>query len=115
MPKAKKRAAPKKKAVAPKPMPKIQAMPKVMPKAVRRAKPSMALAVIGLLVNILLLPGLGSIIAGRTKTGLWQLLLMVLGVVFTLTIIGAIIGIPLMIIAWIWGIVTGVQAIKEAS
>ncbi|MFH1331739.1 MAG: hypothetical protein ABIH63_00450 [archaeon] len=97
-------------------MPKMLAMPKVMPKAVRKAeKPNLGLAIAGLIINIVLLPGLGSVIAGKTKTGLWQLLLIVLGIVFTLTVIGAIIGVPLIFIAWIWGIVTGVQVVKEAS
>ncbi len=111
MAKAKKRAAPKRKAV-PKPMPKMPAMPKAMR---RPSRGNLGLAIAGLIINIILFPGLGSIIAGRTKTGLWQLLMMVVGIVFTLTVIGAIIGIPLMIVAWIWGIVTGVQAVKEAS
>jgi TM2 domain-containing membrane protein YozV len=109
MPKAKKRAAPKRRAV---PMPKAQAMPRMVR---RPSRQNLGLAVAGLIINILLFPGLGSIIAGKTKTGLWQLLMMVIGIVFTLTVIGAIIGIPLMIVAWIWGIVTGVQAVKEAS
>jgi TM2 domain-containing membrane protein YozV len=93
-------------------MPKMPAMPKAMR---RPSRGNLGLAIAGLIINIILFPGLGSIIAGRTKTGLWQLLMMVVGIVFTLTVIGAIIGIPLMIVAWIWGIVTGVQAVKEAS
>ncbi len=111
MPKAKKKAV-QKKPLPLKPMPKMQAASRVVKPT---SKPNTGLAIAGLLINVLLLPGLGSIIAGRTKTGLWQLLLMVLGIVFTLTVIGAIIGIPLIVVSWIWGIVTGVQVVKEAS
>ncbi len=110
MPKAKKKAVPKK-PLPLKPMPKMPATSRV---AKPVAKPNTGLAIAGLLINVIL-PGLGSIIAGRTKTGLWQLLLMVLGIVFTLTVIGAIIGIPLIVVAWVWGIITGVQVVKEAS
>ncbi|MEM4266996.1 MAG: hypothetical protein QW404_02995 [Candidatus Nanoarchaeia archaeon] len=133
MPKAKKKPAPKAKAA---PMPKI--MPKPMPKMMKKApaKTNKTMAMIGLLVNVLL-PligvllalygvarglwllfgiGIGTIIAGKTKIGLWQLLLVVVGFVFLIyPPYGTMIGVPLVIVAWIWGIWTGVQAVKEAS
>ena len=84
---------------------------------------SEALAIVCLILNILILPGLGSLIAGKTKEGIWQIVLvaggLILGLLFTLTLIGTIIGIPLMIggpvAGWIWGIVTGVRIIKESE
>lgn len=134
MAKAKKKAAPKKAvSVVPKPIPRVQAVPRAVKKAPRTSK---GLAMTGLLINVVL-PllgvllalygsakwlwllfgiGIGSMIAGRTKTGLWQLLIVVIGFVFLIyPPYGTIIGVPLIIIAWIWGIVTGVQAVKEAS
>jgi hypothetical protein len=81
------------------------------------------LAIVCLILNIIILPGLGSLIGGKIKPGIWQVILFLggffAGLGLTLTIIGAFIGIPLMIIApvsaWIWGIITGVKLIKESK
>ena len=101
-------------------------MPKKRAKKARELKESkkgidQGLAIACLIVNIFI-PGLGSLIGGKIKQGIWQLILVFggffLGVLLTITIIGAIIGVPLLIFAplagWIWGIVTGVNLIKEA-
>lgn len=88
-----------------------------------KRKISETLAIVCLLLNILVIPGLGSIIGGRTKEGVWQMVLIFggifLGLLLTITIIGAFIGIPMMIFAplagWIWGVVTGADLIKHAS
>ena len=80
------------------------------------------LAIIGLLLNIFI-PGTGSLIGGRTNEGILQLSILfgsvAVGFVLTITIIGAIIGIPILIlgplIAWIWGLITGVQMIMDAN
>lgn len=52
------------------------------------------------------IPGVGSLVIGKTGSGITQLLLYFFGWVFTATLIGAIIGIPMVIAAWIWGLVT---------
>ena len=86
-------------------------------------KPDQGLAIVALILNILVLPGLGSIICGKTKEGVWQLVLVLggvfLGILFTVTIIGAVIGIPLMIFGplagWVWALVTGIQLVQESS
>lgn len=78
-------------------------------------KPSQGIAIVALILNILIFPGLGSLIGGRTKTGIWQIVLIVVSVILDITIIGLIIGIPLGIGVWIWGIVTGVQLVKESG
>lgn len=80
------------------------------------------LAILCLILNIIF-PGLGSLIGDKVEIGIAQLTLFfgsfVIGMVLTITIIGAIIGIPLFIFgpisAWIWGIVTGIQLIKESN
>lgn len=123
MPKAKKKAMPKKapqsKTVQSKPMPKMAVAPKLASVARKpvAAKPSLGLAVVGLILNILFMPGLGSVIAGKTKTGLWQLLLLIIGLVLALTFVwlGMIIGVAMMAVAWSWGLFTGVKAIMEVS
>ncbi|MEK6757824.1 MAG: hypothetical protein AABX88_01725 [Nanoarchaeota archaeon] len=77
-------------------------------------------------LNILILPGLGSLIGGKTKEGIWQLVLLIgglfTGILFIIgivSIIGLLIGVPILIFgpvsSWIWGIVTGVQLIKESE
>lgn len=71
---------------------------------------SKGLAIVCLLLNIFILPGLGSLIGGRTKAGVWQLVLVLAGVPLSLVLI----GFPMILIAWIWSIVTGVQIIQEA-
>jgi len=89
----------------------------------RKKKISHELAIVCLILNIILLPGLGSLIGGKTKEGSWQIILLlggaILGILLTITIIGAIIGIPLLfgwpVAAWIWGIITGVRLIQETQ
>jgi TM2 domain-containing membrane protein YozV len=78
-------------------------------------KPSQAIAIVALLLNILVLPGLGTIIGGRNKQGVIQLVLFVVSIILDITIIGLIVGIPLGIAMWIWGIVSGVQIVQEAQ
>ena len=80
-------------------------------------------AIAGLIVN-LFLPGLGSLIGGRTKTGIWQLVLLVLswvlvfGGVFLLLLDSVlslliILGWVVSVGNWIWALVTGIQMLKE--
>ncbi len=88
-----------------------------------KQKISEGLAIVCLVLNILILPGLGTLIGGRTREGVWQLVLLIggliIGFLLTITIVGAIIGIPIMIAgplgAWIWGIVSGVRIVKESA
>ena len=74
------------------------------------ANKTKTLAIVALILNILILPGLGTLIAGKTKTGIWQLVLAIIGIVLSLILI----GIPILIAAWIWGLVTGIYLVKEA-
>ncbi len=80
-----------------------------------KQKKNLGLAIAGLILNILVLPGLGTLIAGKKSTGIAQIVIWVCGFLLTLTLIGAILGIPMMIGAWIWGIVSGVNLVKEAG
>jgi len=89
----------------------------------KKRKISHELAIVCLILNIILMPGLGTIIGGKTREGVWQLILLFggifLGLYLTINIIGAIIGIPLLfggpVAAWIWGIITGVEIIQESK
>ena len=72
-------------------------------------------AIIGLLLNIFILPGLGSLIGGRYIAGIFQLVLIIISFILDLTIIGLVIGIPLGAIVWIWALVTGISMIMRAK
>lgn len=61
--------------------------------------------VLGIIVNIFL-PGVGTMIAGRAGLGFGQLVLWLIGLFFSLTVIGIIIGYPIMFVAWLWGIIS---------
>ncbi|MBS3168032.1 hypothetical protein J4216_02840 [Candidatus Woesearchaeota archaeon] len=84
---------------------------KPMPKQMSGKKPDKTLAIIGLLINVLIFPGLGTIIGGKTKTGIIQLVLMVVSIPLMLVLIGFLLAFGI----WIWGIVSGVQLIQEAQ
>lgn len=73
-------------------------------------KGNMGLAIVALILNVLILPGLGSLIGGKTKAGVWQLVLSIVGIILSFVLV----GIPILIAAWVWGIVTGVQMIQES-
>jgi len=95
----------------------------------KRAKNGQALAIVCLVLNVLLLPGLGSLIYGKTREGIWQIVLHVLGVILifsgillSVSVILLWIGVPMIILgtfasagAWIWSLVTGIQIIKESN
>jgi TM2 domain-containing membrane protein YozV len=73
--------------------------------------PSEGTALAGLLVNTLCLPGLGSIIGGRTSTGIGQMLLFLIGCLLLIFVVGA----PMILSAWIWGLVTGIDVMNQAK
>lgn len=68
-----------------------------------------AMKTVGIILNFFL-PGVGTIVIGKAGQGVTQLCLYGLGVLCTATLIGAIIGIPLMLAAWIWAMVTTVSS-----
>ena len=74
------------------------------------AKVDESTALVGLLVN-LPLPGVGSLIAGKTKEGVLQLVMLGVG----LPLCFVLIGFPLIFGAWVWALVTGIKAVNEAK
>lgn len=91
----------------------------------KKTRNDKTLAIVGLIINIILLPGLGSIIGGKVKTGIWQLVGYIIGwVIFLLglPLMLVLIGFPMLFLGgalslsmWIWGIVTGIQMINESN
>lgn len=67
-------------------------------------------AVAALCLNAMVCPGVGSLVGGRTSTGMAQLALFLLG----LPLAFVAVGVPLMLAAWVWGIATGAQLMTEA-
>jgi len=67
-------------------------------------------AVTGLVLN-LVMPGVGSIVAGKTNEGVAQLVLFVVGMPLCLLLI----GIPIVITAWAWALATGLRTVSESS
>ena len=61
--------------------------------------------VLALILN-LMIPGIGSFVVGKPGQGIGQILLWGFGLILTMTGLLSIFGIPMMIGAWIWGIVT---------
>lgn len=69
-----------------------------------------ARAIAGLVVN-LFIPGLGSLIGGKTREGILQLVISIISIPLFLVLI----GIPLLAAMWIWALVTSIQMIMEAK
>jgi TM2 domain-containing membrane protein YozV len=61
-------------------------------------------AVTALVLN-LFLPGVGSLVGGRTGAGVGQLLLFLIGLPLSFFLV----GIPIVAAAWIWAVITGIQ------
>lgn len=59
------------------------------------------------------IPGVGSLVIGKTGAGVIQLIVYFVGLFLTLTLIGAIVGAPMMIGAWIWGLVTAATHVDQ--
>ena len=76
--------------------------------AMTEVSPSQAVA--AMFLNAMVCPGVGSLVGGKTRTGLAQLSLFVIGI----PLIVVAVGLPMIIASWTWGIATGAQLIAEA-
>lgn len=70
-------------------------------------QPASPQAMAGLLLN-LVVPGLGSLVAGRTGEGITQLLLFMVGIPLCFVLI----GIPICIATWGWALSTGLRGLN---
>ena len=92
---------------------------------IEQKKPDKGIAVLALLLNLIIMPGIGSIVGGRTGAGIAQLVIflgsLIVGFVITFITLGfgIIIGLPIMILgalgAWIWALVTGIQLVQASK
>jgi TM2 domain-containing membrane protein YozV len=72
--------------------------------------PSEAQAVTGLVLN-LCIPGVGSLVAGKPGPGIAQLAMLIAG----LPLCFVLVGFPIVFAAWLWALMTGVQALQESK
>jgi TM2 domain-containing membrane protein YozV len=72
--------------------------------------PSEGTAVTALVLNIII-PGAGSLVAGRTSQGVIQLVMWVVS--FPLCLV--LIGFPMLLAVWIWSLVSGIQILEESK
>jgi hypothetical protein len=56
-------------------------------------------------INIFL-PGVGTLLVGKIGVGIAQILLYAIAHALTWTVIGALIGLPLIAIVWIWALIS---------
>ena len=73
-------------------------------------KNSQGIAIACLLCNVLVIPGLGSIIAKR-KEGVTQLIVFIIAI----PLMFILIGFPLAFAMWVWGLVSGVNELNECE
>jgi hypothetical protein len=84
---------------------------RVQPVALTKAKPTTGQAMVPLVLNAALCPGLGSMVGGKTGVGIAQLALFLVG----LPLVALTVGLPLIIGSWMWGLATGGQLALEAT
>ena len=72
--------------------------------------PTEAVALTGLVLNAVV-PGVGSIIAGRPVLGLMQLGLLAV----SLPLCFLLIGFPVLAVAWVWAVASGYAALRDAQ
>lgn len=99
----------KKKVVSKKKVTKRKA-PSRSKRAPKKEKVSKVMAIIGLLINVLIFPGIGTLLSGKARTGIYQIALFVLGWILALTIADGL-GV-IAFAAWIWGLASGVHALQ---
>jgi TM2 domain-containing membrane protein YozV len=82
-------------------------MPGQAPVAI--SAPADGTAITALVLNVLV-PGVGSLVAGRVSIGIGQLMLWIIG----LPLCFVLIGMPMVLAAWIWSLVTGIQILEDS-
>ena len=60
---------------------------------------------VAFIINIFL-PGVGTLLVGKILIGVIQILLYMAAHALTWTVIGALIGVPLIVIIWIWALIS---------
>jgi len=90
-----------------------------------RSESPQALLIAGALVNILLLPGAGTLLVGDTRLGTFQLVLFASGgflMILSMPLMFILVGFFLMPVAallmlgaWVWALVTSIQILSRLN
>lgn len=72
-------------------------------------------SMVATIVLSIFFPGAGHIYLGDTGTGLTILILYIVGYLINFTIVGMIIGIPLIIAMWLWGLIGAIKRCDEIN
>ena len=68
-------------------------------------KKGLDMKLIGIIINIFF-PGVGTLIVGKIGTGIIQIILSIIAGVLIFTGLLSIIGMPLLLIVWIWSLIS---------
>ena len=112
MQKGKKPVKRAKKPVAKKVIQKKPASRKLPQAVVVKKSGDMLLAVIALILN-LIIPGIGSLVGGKVRAGVWQLVITILAAFVMVALFK--VGLFIAFLAWVWALVTGIQLIIESQ
>jgi len=77
--------------------------------ALTQISPGQATA--SMFLNAMVCPGIGSLVGGKTRAGIAQLTMFLVGI----PLVVVAIGLPLIVASWTWGVATGAQLIAEAQ
>lgn len=69
------------------------------------------LAIVGLLLNVLIWPGLGTIINKEVGKGILQMVL----ILISIPLMFVLVGFPLAIGVWIWALITSINQLNNAE
>ena len=78
-------------------------------------KNAFANSVIGLIINLQVFPGIGSLIGKKKIDGLFQILITIVGGLLMLDRSLVAFGVILIMIAWLWALFTGVKMVRETA
>lgn len=82
-------------------------------------KTDKTLAIVGLCFNVILWPGLGTMIGGEMGIGIAQMIIYVLGLVqailFVMNTTSSLMWIPILLGTWIWALITSMNQIQNSK
>ncbi len=107
-----------KKKVAKKRAVKSKSVARASPAPVRaqvsgRKRNSQTFAIVTLLLNVFIPLGIGSILGGRVKEGIAQVAVMILGLLLSGYYL--VLAVPLIVISWIWQVITGILMVQASE
>ncbi len=81
----------------------------------KKERKASAFSIICLLLNLLTLSGVGSILGGKRKEGIWQISLVIIGIILFMFPTIYLLGIIIFFVAWVWSVYTGVIIVQKSK